>query len=295
MGALGIGSNNEPMGANILSADGRCVKLICMSTVAKALGLLDLFSDTRRRLGLSDVRRLTGRDKATVHRHPSALEQVGFLEQDPISRAYRLGPAVTRLAAMRARTVPEVEMVRAVVDALRHVAGELVHLSCLRGVDLVDIYHAEHHGHPVRVSFDAYGLPPLLATSSGKAYLAFSGADVRARALADPRTRLASAPVPDADVLAAELDDIAARGYAYNRDLLRVGVSSVAIPVFDAQGAAVTACSIAYPTSRGGAEVEARLAGFLVHHGADITQAMGGHVPSSVQAIWTQAHERTAS
>ncbi|WP_299152474.1 IclR family transcriptional regulator [uncultured Tateyamaria sp.] len=265
-----------------------------MSTVAKALGLLDLFSDTQPRLGLSDVQRLTGRDKATVHRHLSALEQMGFLEQDPISRAYRLGPAVTRLAAMRARTVPEVEMVRAVVDAVSRAAGELVHLSRVRGFDLVDIYHAEHHDHPVRVSFDAYGLPPLLATSSGKAYLAFSAPDIRERALADPRTRLASAPAPDADVLAAEMDEIAARGYACNRDQLRAGVSSVAIPVFQAQGAVFATCSIAYPTSRGGAEVEARLAHLLVQHGTDITHAMGGHVPPAVQTIWTQTYERTA-
>ncbi|MFL4468799.1 helix-turn-helix domain-containing protein [Tateyamaria armeniaca] len=104
-----------------------------MSTVAKALGLLDLFSDTHPRLGLSDVQRLTGRDKATVHRHLVALEQVGFLEQDKETRAYRLGPALTRLAGMRSRTVPEVEMVRTVIDALSRTAGELVHISRLQG------------------------------------------------------------------------------------------------------------------------------------------------------------------
>lgn len=79
-------------------------------------------------------------------------------------------------------------MVRIVVDALSRQATELVHISRLQGFDLVDLYHAEHHDHPVRVSFDAYGLPALFATSSGKACLAFSPGGVLDLALADPRT-----------------------------------------------------------------------------------------------------------
>ena len=266
-----------------------------MSTIAKALGLLDLFTETHPSLGLSDVQRLTGRDKATVHRHLAALEQIGFLEQDSGTRAYRLGAALTRLAGMRARTVPEVEMVRTVIDALSRDVGELVHISRLRGFDLVDLYHAEHHDHPVRVSFDAYGLPPLLATSSGKAYLAFSNAALLDSAIADPRTWMPGAEPPNADTLRAELDATQQRGYARNRDTLRLGVSSVAIPVFDAAGRAFATCSIAYPTSRGGKGVEARLALTLMARGRDISEAMGGAVPPDVQAIWTPSRERAAS
>lgn len=266
-----------------------------MSTIAKALHLLDLFSDTQPQLGLSDVQRLVGRDKATVHRHLSALEQAGFLEQDVATRAYRLGPALTRLAGMRARTVPEVEMVRSVIDMLSRRAGELVHVSRLQGFDLVDVYHAEHHDHPVRVSFDAYGLPPLFATSSGKAYLAFSPGGVLDLALADPRTWLPGAGAPDKADLLSELEAIMRRGYARNRDALRLGVSSVAIPIFDAASRAAATCSIAYPTLRGGKDAEIRLACLLMSHGRDITEAMGGTVPPDVQSIWTPSHERAVS
>lgn len=266
-----------------------------MSTIAKALGLLDLFTDAQPRLGLSDVQRLTGRDKATVHRHLVALERGGFLEQDGESRAYCLGPALTRLAGMRARTVPEVEMVRSVIDALSRAAGELVHVSRLQGFDLVDVYHAEHHDHPVRVSFDAYGLPPLFATSSGKAYLAFSPPALLDAALGDPRTWVPGAGVPDRAALLVEFSAIARRGYARNRDALRLGVSSVAIPLFDADHRAFATCSIAYPTGRGGAQAEARLAHLLMAAGRDISQAMGGDIPRDVQAVWTPSRERAAS
>ena len=267
-----------------------------MSTIAKALGLLDLFSDSRPRLGLSDVQRLTGRDKATVHRHLTALERMGFLEQDAETRAYRLGAALTRLAGMRARTVPEVEMLRDVVDALSRDVGELVHVSRLQGFDLVDVYHSEHHNHPVRVSFDAYGLPPLFATASGKAFLAFSPPSLLDLAMSDPRTWVpgASGP-PDKATLASDLGEIARRGYARNRDALHMGVSSVAIPLFDAGYRAFATCSIAYPTGRGGAEAETRLAHRLMQYGRNISEVMGGAVPPDVQSTWTPSRERAVS
>lgn len=266
-----------------------------MSTIAKALGLLDLFSDVRPALGLSDVQRLTGRDKATVHRHLVALEQAGFLEQDVRTRAYCLGPAVTRLAGMRARTVPEVEMVRSVIGALSREAGELVHVSRLQGFDLVHVHHAEDHDHPVRVSFDAYGLPPLFATASGKAYLAFAPGGLLDLALADPRTCLPGTPPPDRLEIEAELKLIGRRGFASNRDALRLGVSSVAIPVFDGASRAFATCSIAYPTGRGGKATEAHLARLLMQRGQDITEAMGGVVPPQVLDLWTPSRERAAS
>lgn len=278
-----------------MQGEGRCVKLERMSTIAKALGLLDLFSDAQPALGLSDVQRLTGRDKATVHRHLVALEQAGFLEQDANTRAYRLGPTLTRLAGMRVRTVPEVEMLRTVIDDLSREAGELVHVSRLQGFDLVHVHHAEEHDHPVRVTFDAYGLPPLFATASGKAYLAFSPGGLLDLALADPRTRLPGAPAPNRLEIESELKQVAQRGYARNRDALRLGVSSVAIPIFDAASRAFATCSIAYPTGRGGKATEAHLARLLMQRGEEISQAMGGAVPPHIVQLWTPTRERAAS
>jgi DNA-binding IclR family transcriptional regulator len=125
--------------------------------------------------------------------------------------------------------------------------------------------------------------------------LAYSPGGLLDLALADPRTWLPGANAPDKSDLLAELHAIAQRGYARNRDALRLGVSSVAIPVFDAASRAVATCSIAYPTGRGGKEAETRLAHMLMQRGRDISEAMGGAVPPDVQAIWTPSRERAAS
>ncbi|WP_299622742.1 IclR family transcriptional regulator [uncultured Tateyamaria sp.] len=257
-----------------------------MSTIARALALLDHFSPDHPRLGLTEMMRLSGRDKATVHRHLTALVQAGYLEQAPDTRAYRLGPALTRLADMRRHTVPEIEMVGALIDDLSRVVGELVHVNRLHGFDLIHLCHAEHHNHPVRVSFDATERPPVLATASGRAFLAFSAPEVVAAALADPGTWDRKDAAPDGVAVRETLATIAAHGFAYNRDTLRLGVSSVAIPVFDADGTPVATCSIAYPTGRGGADFRDRLARHLMAFAPKMTVAMGGVVPARVQKIW---------
>ena len=91
-----------------------------MSTVEKAFTLLRRFAADRAEIGLSDMQRLSGRDKATTYRYLCALESVGLLEQDSQSRAYRIGPAVPRLAHLRELTMPRCESVRLVLPHLKN-------------------------------------------------------------------------------------------------------------------------------------------------------------------------------
>ena len=64
-----------------------------MSTVVKALQLLDLFSRSRPQIGLSDLARLAGLNKATCFRLVSDLCAAGLVEQMASGRDYRLAAA----------------------------------------------------------------------------------------------------------------------------------------------------------------------------------------------------------
>ncbi|NJO36356.1 MAG: helix-turn-helix domain-containing protein [Rhizobiales bacterium] len=155
-----------------------------MGTITKALDLLNVFSRSNPELGLGDVVRLTGRDKATVHRHLVELQQNGFLEQHPKTRAYRLGPALLRLSGVREATHPFRQLIRPVVTQLADQVGELAHASLLQGTRLSPAFHADPERHGTRVRFDEAEMLPLHATSSGLAVLAF--ADV----VIDPQQRM---------------------------------------------------------------------------------------------------------
>ena len=102
-----------------------------MSTVDKALEVLGLFSERRPSVGLSEAARLLRRDKSTVQRYLASLENQGFLEQDALSRAYHLGPAVTRLSVVREITYPIETAVKNIMTKLVQDTSETVHLSHL--------------------------------------------------------------------------------------------------------------------------------------------------------------------
>ena len=103
-----------------------------MGTITKALELLNFFSRSRPEIGLGEFVRLSGRDKATVHRHLVELEANGFLDQHPDTRAYRLGPALLRLSGVREITHPVRSVLRPIVTQMADDLGELVHVSLIQ-------------------------------------------------------------------------------------------------------------------------------------------------------------------
>ena len=118
-----------------------------MGTVAKALELLTVFSRTRPQVGLSDLARMTGMNKATCFRLMAELQARGFVEQTGPAREYRLGPAVLGLAALREANVPTREAALPALQYLAESTGETAHLSHRVGDDLrtlAFVYSAAH-------------------------------------------------------------------------------------------------------------------------------------------------------
>ena len=168
-----------------------------MGTITKALDLLGLFARERAEIGLGEFVRLTGRDKATVHRHLVELAENGFLEQDPDSRAYRLGPAVLRLAALRETLFPTRKLMQPIVQGLADAVGELAHASLLQGKVMSPLVHADPGVHGVQVYFDIAEMLPLHATSSGISALTFCSDEFRAQILEDPLSKHTDQTVSD--------------------------------------------------------------------------------------------------
>ncbi len=77
-----------------------------MSTVAKAVALLDVLGRGEPERALADLARVAGFDKATTRRLLVALIEQGLVEQDAESRLYRLGVGIARLALLRETQFP---------------------------------------------------------------------------------------------------------------------------------------------------------------------------------------------
>ncbi|MCB1341157.1 MAG: IclR family transcriptional regulator [Pseudooceanicola sp.] len=255
-----------------------------MGTVSKALSLLGYFDQTRTAVGLSDFARLSGLNKATAYRMLSELQEQGFVEQTGAGRAYRLGPEVLRLAALRELSVPMLTVAREVLHRLSEATGETAHASVIRGRQLNQLAHSYSARHATRVMMDDAEVLPFHATASGLAVLAFSPADWSEAALGGALARFTPQTVTDPVRLRSLLRGVRASGISESVSGLEADVHAHAAPVFGAGEVPVGAIAVAAPVSRMTPAQKRIIESELRQAARDLTLRTGGFWPADYPA-----------
>lgn len=220
-----------------------------MSTVGKAVSLLELLGGGPAEASLSDLAGRAGFDKTTARRLLIALIKTGLVDQDQQSRLYRLGAGIARLALMRETQFPLVRAAMPAIEALAGETGETVHLSEYSSRGLVSL-RAVESTKANRVIVQPGEVLPMHATASGVAFLAFAETAVRERTLAGPLPGYTRHTVTDRTALARLVDEARARGYSIGAQGYEEDVFSVAAAVLAADGFAIGALAIAAPRVR---------------------------------------------
>ncbi|WP_054309612.1 IclR family transcriptional regulator [Mesorhizobium sp. 1M-11] len=220
-----------------------------MSTVAKAVSLLEVLGQGEPERTLADLARSADFDKATTRRLLLALMDQGLVEQDGGSRLYRLGIGVARLALMREAQFPFLRTAVPLAEALAAKTGETVHFSEHSSRGLISV-HVVESSKANRVAVPIGETLPLHATASGIAFMAFADRRIMEAALG---ARLASY-TPHTVTNPAAIRDLVsaarARGYSIGAQGYEDGVFSVAAPILGSRGTAVGALAIAAPRAR---------------------------------------------
>jgi IclR family transcriptional regulator, acetate operon repressor len=253
-----------------------------MRTVEKALRLLDIFDETQPEIGLSELARRAGLDKATALRMLSDMGAAGLIEQNPDSRAWRLGAGILRLARLREALFPVGEVIGPILQRLAEETGETAHASLRAGRDLGTIGVVES-ARSNRVYIEPGLILPLHATASGVAYCAFARPEVRDEVLARTLTAHTGATPADRDQLAARIDAAAARGYAIADQTFETEVCGIALPLFGPDGYASGALAVASPSSRMSPDRARAILAALIPAARDATRGLGGRVPDHHQ------------
>lgn len=261
-----------------------------MSTVSKTLKLLSFLKTTSPELGLSQFTKLSGYDKASTHRRLTELVAAGFLEQDPDTKAYRLGAALTRLALVREQSFPIAKSARRVLQRLYEVVQETVHVSVPQGTDgLSTLAHVDDQIHGTRVYIEPADVLPYHATASGITILSFASPDFRDEVLGHDFGRLTDETETDPDILRLFIEDAQRTGFGRSDGAYEKDVHSIAAPVFDQTGACVGAIATALPKSRLTPEVETLIMQHLAIAATDLSEQWGGEVPDQVKDAWKAA------
>lgn len=259
-----------------------------MGTITKALSLLDFFEPTRPEIGLSEFVALSGRDKATVHRHLVELTENGFLGQNSQTRGYHLGAALLRLSWVREATHPTRMLVAPIVEELANEVGELIHFTMIGKSGLTPVCHSDPQSHGTQVHFDPSRILPFHATSSGLAVMAFAPKTILAKMLGvgceifTPHTIVEEARLREA-IKAAQQTGVCDMSLGFDPE-----VCSRAVPIFGADGFAIGALSVATPQTRMTPEMQHTIANILADGVARVTDVLGGHIPENHRSKWVQ-------
>ncbi|WP_461427879.1 IclR family transcriptional regulator [Gymnodinialimonas sp.] len=257
-----------------------------MSSATKTLELLAYFTTARPEIGLSAMCRLAGRDKATTYRHLQALEEVGFVEQNPASKMYRLGPAVLQLAQTREATVPRKAAAEAALTRLAEATGETSHVTVLSGGTIYALASCESHGHATRVIIDV-SVFPLHATASGHCALAFGPTELMDQVTDDLEVFTPNTPRSAAQVAGA-VAAVRETGFAHSDRHYGEDTYSISAPIFDQTGLFAGAVSVACVATRVTPELTTRVQQNLMTAARDITRNWGGTLPHIVEAAWAR-------
>jgi DNA-binding IclR family transcriptional regulator len=200
-----------------------------------------------RRLGIAELAARLELAPSTVHGIVKTLAVHNLVAQDAGSGRYQLGPAVLRLGNVYLDTLELRSRAIAWSEELTRRTGMAVRTGVLAGDDVVIIHH-EPRPDGSRQMPEIGIVIPSYASALGKAQLAFLP-DEAARVLGSPHRSMTGETITDAAELRAQLGTVARTALAEEKDEAVLGESSVAAPIFGADGRAVGAIGVVLPTT----------------------------------------------
>lgn len=217
------------------------------SMIGRAVAILGAFDAERGTLGISQLARLTGLPKSTVHRLAAELIREGLLEA--VDGGFRLGVRLFELGHLVPRQRGLRELAVPLMSELREVSRQTVHLAVLDGTDVLYVEILPGRTGP-RLPSRVGGRMPAHATAVGKALLAHARRPALDEVLAAGLPRRTPRTIVAPGLLHTDLRRIAQRGIALDIEESATGLMCVASPVLDAAGLAVAALSISGRTGQ---------------------------------------------
>src|SRR5690554_4516934 len=223
------------------------IEMLPSQTLAKGLRILNAFSPTRTSWGIRELARELDMNPATVARLVTTLAGAGFLERDPETQRYALGPAVIKLANLYMHHNPLPHYARKVFESYSDRFDYNFYLGTLNGYQVVYLAVLDGRGR-IKVMVEPGGSTGLHSTALGKILLAYQS-DSFINAFINSRLFRAytETTITDPETLWAQIHEIRRTGYAVNHGEHFHDIGAVAAPVFNRRQEVVAGVSLAYP------------------------------------------------
>jgi DNA-binding IclR family transcriptional regulator len=219
-----------------------------IQSIDRAAAILKALAGGPQRLGVSELATRLGLARPTVHGLLQTLLAHGFVQQDPDSEKYQLGPGLLQLGysfldlnELRRRSIVHAER-------LAGRANQAVRVGVTHGARIFIVHHVFRPDSTLQI-LEVGAELPLHASALGKAVLAFMPEAMSADVVDSALARLTKHTLTQ-KALRDELVLIRDTGVAAEKDEAVLGESSVAAPIFDHAGQAVGAIGVVGDTDQ---------------------------------------------
>lgn len=220
-----------------------------IQSVDRALSILELFSNERPEIGVSDIARLLNLNKSTAFGILSTLERRGYIEQNPDNGRYRLGMKTVEIGQQKLLAFDVAQIAHPILKGLVDKVGETAHLAIYDRGEVIYIDKVECDNALSIASFIGKR-NPAYCTGVGKCLLAFQTEEEIERTLNGPLDIRTPKTITDRKMLRSELASIRKNNIAHDDEEFSLGLFCFAVPVRDMKGTVCAAVSISVPTIR---------------------------------------------
>ncbi len=245
----------------------------------KALDLLFSFQPESPEQSLFQLSRRLRFPPSTARRLLKAMMSRRLVQQDPITKLYRLGPGVFYLASVAKEGLDIRKIAFPVMERLRDVTGENTTLHELRDGKRVCVEKVESK-QVLRDTILIGDQFPAHCGASGKVLLAYLPPEKLKEYFdsAKPLTALTSRTITDPQKLSAELARIKRRGFAFScGERVMDGLCAISAPIFDHDGKVRHSLTITLTPFRLRAKGRDKLAHMVGKAAEEISVRFGKH------------------
>lgn len=220
-----------------------------VTSVQRALHLLECFSHERPELTLAELARSSELNKTTTHRLLATLEAAGWVERTVDGahrltlRAFEVGSVATDSIDLRNEATP-------VLSELVAELGETAFLTVVEDDRAVCLERVESPQLVRILALDVGKSLPLTVGGGPVALLAFNQEELLPRVLEGDWAKYTDSSIGSRAALERHLAETVERGYALSREDVTHGICAIGAPVLDAEGRAVAALSVAGVSAR---------------------------------------------
>lgn len=244
-----------------------------LTTVTKALQVLQAFSYEQPVLGVSELARKLGMGKSSVHRVLSTLAEQGFVTKTEGDR-YRLGLKLHELGQLVVSSLELRQVAHGPLERLRNDSGETVHVAVLEGTDAMYVHRIESQS-TLRTFSRVGRRVPAHTTSSGKCLLAFGDPSAIDLVVQAGLKRIGPRSITSENAFRDALAKIRVNGYVVSVEENERGVLSIGAPVFGHDGSCIAAVSMAGPLIRIPTDQVPRFTRMVRRCALDVSVGMG--------------------